>query len=241
MATSFCRPRPTVSCAELSSKSMPSSMSGLLTTTSRPVRGPGRAGWTPAPLPLGARMKLSWGRRRSRLAVRTIRQMKMYRTTRNAIFRTSRTSSTATEPEITIPHGASPFGGTSRFPRTPSTGPLRGRTLRVSFRVTAEGQLRRPDRDRVAVAELRPLDPLAVDLHAVRRPEVDDPIGGALLSELRVAAGGVRVVELDVAVTRAADDDSALSHLVLRTVEGQRHQLLLDAELLGRDRLSRRG
>ena len=42
-------------------------------------------------------MKLSCGRRRSRLAVRTMRQMNRYRRTRNAILRTSRTSSTAAE------------------------------------------------------------------------------------------------------------------------------------------------
>src|SRR5436190_2788273 len=93
---SFCPPRPIVSCAESSSKSWPSARSALLTTTSRPVTGPRRAGWTPAWLD-GARMKLSCGRRRSRLAVRTMRQMKRYRTTRNAILRMSRTSSTAAE------------------------------------------------------------------------------------------------------------------------------------------------
>src|SRR5204863_392396 len=43
---SFCSPRPIVSCAESSSKSWPSSRSGLLTTTSRTVTGSRRAGWT---------------------------------------------------------------------------------------------------------------------------------------------------------------------------------------------------
>src|SRR5436189_67782 len=40
---SFCPPRPIVSWAESSTKSWPSSRSGLLTTTSRPVTGPRRA------------------------------------------------------------------------------------------------------------------------------------------------------------------------------------------------------
>src|SRR6266545_8295832 len=68
IAMSFCPPRPLVSCAESSSKSWPSSRSALFTTTSRPVCGPRRAACTPAGED-GARMKLSCGSRRSRLAV----------------------------------------------------------------------------------------------------------------------------------------------------------------------------
>src|SRR6266511_273144 len=52
--------------------------------------------------------------------------------------------------------------------------------------------------------------------------------------------GGIRVVELDVALTRAADHDAALPHLVTAAVEGQRHELLLHTELLRRDSLRRR-
>src|SRR6266516_7943849 len=71
IAMSFWPPRPMVSPAELSSKSSPSSRSGLFTTTRRPVRGPGREVCSPAVA--GARMKLSCGRRRSRAPVRTMR------------------------------------------------------------------------------------------------------------------------------------------------------------------------
>ena len=58
----------------------------------------------------------------------------------------------------------------------------------------------------VLVLELRALLAAAVDGHTVRRAEVEDPVGGAFLAELRVAARDVRVREPDVAVLRAPDD-----------------------------------
>src|SRR5712691_1304749 len=130
---------------------------------------------------------------------------------RNAILRISSAVSTATDAVIT--------GGTSRFPRTPSTGPLRGRALRASRALAVERDLGRPHRDRVAGAELCALHALAVHLHAVRRAEVDDPVRRALLSHLRVTARHVRVRQLDVAVARATEHDAPLLHLVPRTVE----------------------
>ena len=56
-----------------------------------------------------------------------------------------------------------------------------------------EGDLRRADREPRAVLELDPLHALAVHLDAVRRVEVDDPVRGALLSQLGVPARDVRV------------------------------------------------
>src|SRR5437588_1597115 len=116
-----------------------------------------------------------------------------------------------------------------------SAGPLRGRTLRVSF--ASKGQVRRAECDRVAGVELRPFDALAVDLHAVGRAEVDHPVRRALLPNLRMAPRDVGVGELDVAVTRAPDDDALLLHLVARPVERQRHELRFDPDLLCADRL----
>src|SRR2546421_9594794 len=127
----------------------------------------------------------------------------------------------------------------SRLPQTPSTGPLGGRTLRVSF--ASKGQVRRAECDRVAGVELRPLDALAVDLHAVGRAEVDHPVRRALLPDLRMAPRDIGVGELDVAVARAPDDDAPLLHLVPRPVERQRHQLRLDPELLCADGLRGNG
>src|SRR2546426_5696 len=98
-----------------------------------------------------------------------------------------------------------PPGGNSRVPQTPSTGPLRGRTLRVSWGCSRESDLGRAQCDRVPAAELRALHALAVDLDPVRRAEVDDPVRGAFLPQLCVPARDVGVGELDVAVARAAD------------------------------------
>src|SRR2546430_1138620 len=103
--------------------------------------------------------------------------------------------------------------------------------LRASLRFSVEGDLGRPQRDRVAGAELCALHALAVDLHAVRRAEIDDPVRRALLSHLRVTARHVRVRQLDVAIARATDHDAPLVHLVPRPVEGKRDELLLHAEV----------
>src|SRR5436190_24281000 len=86
-----------------------------------------------------------------------------------------------------------------------------------------EDELRRPDGDRVAGAQLRPLEAAPVDLGAVGGVEVDDPVSGARLPDLGMAARNVRVGDLDVAVLRAPDHDPALLDLVLLAVprEGQ--------------------
>src|SRR4029078_12934571 len=63
--------------------------------------------------------------------------------------------------------------------------------------------------------------------------------GAACLPQLRMTAGSIRVVELDVAVARPTDHDPTLPNLVHRTLKGQSHDLRLDAELLRRSRLRR--
>jgi hypothetical protein len=54
-----------------------------------------------------------------------------------------------------------------------------------------------------------------------------------------MAPRDVRVGELDVAVTRAADHDASLFDLAAAAVPAERDELGLDAELLRRDRLRR--
>src|SRR5438874_10418356 len=61
---------------------------------------------------------------------------------------------------------------------------------------------------------LRPLHALAVDLHPVRRPEVDDPVGRALLAHLGVASRNVRVGELDRKSTRLNSSHVEISYAV---------------------------
>src|SRR6184192_1862018 len=100
----------------------------------------------------------------------------------------SRTSSTATESKI--------IGGPSWFPPSERAGGERG-----SSGLPAKGQIRRTQSDPVPIVELCAFDPLAVDLHPVRGPEVDDPVRRTLLTELSVAPRDVGVGELDVALT----------------------------------------
>src|SRR5207244_2062512 len=57
---------------------------------------------------------------------------------------------------------------------------------RASLPFPPEHELGRADGERVAVAELGPLHPLPVDLGAVGRAEVDDPVRRALLAQLGV-------------------------------------------------------
>src|SRR5262249_50724317 len=85
-----------------------------------------------------------------------------------------------------------------------------------------EDELRRTDGDRIAGAQLRALEAAAVDLRAVRRVEVDDPVRRAFLADLGVAPRDVRVRDLDVAVLRAPDHDATLLDLVLLAVPGER-------------------
>src|SRR6185503_18050781 len=100
-------------------------------------------------------------------------------------------------------------------------------------RCAPEYELRRTDGDSVVVLELRALLAAPVDGHAVRRSEVEDPVGLAFAAELRMAPGDVRIGEPDVAVLRAADDDAALVDPVLLPVRVERDHLRLDSELLG--------
>src|SRR5215208_2546913 len=72
-------------------------------------------------------------------------------------------------------------------------------------------------------------DVCSSDLEAVGRAEVDHPVCGALLTDLRVVAGHVRIVEPDVAVARAPDDDAPLVERVPLAVDRQRRRLPLDA------------
>src|SRR5205823_14549188 len=121
-------------------------------------------------------------------------------------------------------------GETSRSPPTTTTGALHVSALPALFDITVELILGKTERNRVPLAELRPFDALAVDLHPVRRAEVDDPVRRALLPQLGVAPRHVRVRELDVTVARAADHDAPLVHLVARAVERERDELLLHPE-----------
>src|SRR5205823_12667871 len=95
-----------------------------------------------------------------------------------------------------------------------------------------EDQRGRPHCDRVTWAQFGALQPPAVDLGAVRRIEVYDPMSGALLPNFCVTARHVRVLDLDVGVFRAADHDAPLPDLVLLAVPRKRCNLLLESELL---------
>src|SRR3970282_1569767 len=58
-----------------------------------------------------------------------------------------------------------------------------------------------------AVRKPFPLAPPPVPGRPVQRAEVDDPVGRALLPELRVAARDVEVGDADVAVAGTSEDD----------------------------------
>src|SRR5262249_16163988 len=110
---------------------------------------------------------------------------------------------------------------------------------RESFPLRREGDVGRADGERVAGRELRALHAAAVHLDPVRRVEVDDPVRRALLPELRVAARDVRVLDLDVGLARAPEDDAArvdAGGLALPREDGD---LALDAEILERRGLGR--
>src|SRR5260221_4482 len=81
---------------------------------------------------------------------------------------------------------------------------------RGSLVLRGEGHLGRTDGERVTGLELGALHPLAVHLDSVRRFEVDDPVRRAFLAQLRVPARDVRVLDLDVALARAAEHDAPL-------------------------------
>jgi hypothetical protein len=103
----------------------------------------------------------------------------------------------------------------------------------------AEDELGRAEGDRVAVAELRALHPLSVQLGAVGRAEIDEPPAAAFAAQLGVAARDVRVLDLDIAVLRAAEHDLGALERVRAPVHRQREGLVLEPELGRRDRLGR--
>src|SRR5690348_13420887 len=73
-----------------------------------------------------------------------------------------------------------------------------------------EGDRRLADGEAGAVVEPCALDAAAVHLRPVRRAEVHEPVGRALLHDLGMAAGDVRVFDLDVDVARPAEDGALL-------------------------------
>src|SRR5215210_381327 len=75
--------------------------------------------------------------------------------------------------------------------------------------VELEGQVRDADRDLVAGPERLVVHPPAVHLDAVRRAEVDDLPAALLPAQLGVTTGYVRILEHDVGLPAATDDDAA--------------------------------
>src|SRR5207249_11606781 len=102
-----------------------------------------------------------------------------------------------------------------------------------------EGDFRRTNGEASAVLELQSFHPLALDLDAVRRVEVNDPVGGALLPQFGMSAGDIGIGDLDVGVLRAPDHLAALRDLVPLSVPGEDGELALDAELDRRGGLRR--
>src|SRR5262245_34742701 len=80
-----------------------------------------------------------------------------------------------------------------------------------------EADFRGADEDVILRCQPGPFDALPVHGQAVRRAEVDDPVGAVLASDLRVPARDVRVVDHDVAGARAADDDGPVSEFAAGT------------------------
>src|SRR5438034_143573 len=106
-------------------------------------------------------------------------------------------------------------GRTSRFPQAPSTGPLRGRTLRGSILVP---QIRLADPDDVARCEAaRMLEARAVEIRAVRRAEVLHPDAVVAWLETCVTRRCV-FVGADRDVVLAAAPDRQLSGVELEVL-----------------------
>src|SRR4029077_13424220 len=91
----------------------------------------------------------------------------------------------------------------------------------------------------VARVEIRALHLTTVHLEAVGRVEGDDPEAGPLLPALRVAARDVRVLDLDVALARAAEHHAALVDAETLAVPGEHRHLALQRERLRRGGLVR--
>src|SRR5439155_258302 len=105
--------------------------------------------------------------------------------------------------------------GAPRLPQTPSTGPLRGRTLRVSL---IEPQIGLADADDVAAAQpARAVEPSAVQVRPVRRAEVLDPDAVLSWLEAGMARGGV-LVSGDRDVVLIAPADRQLGRVQLEVV-----------------------
>src|SRR5215213_7019844 len=75
--------------------------------------------------------------------------------------------------------------------------------------VELEGQVRHADRDRVAWTERLLLDPAAVHLDPVRRAQVHDLPAVLVATQLGMPPRDVRVLDHDVGLTAAAEDDPA--------------------------------
>src|SRR6476660_1847544 len=78
------------------------------------------------------------------------------------------------------------------------------------FPLGRERDRRLAEREAGAVGEPHALDASPVDLGPVRGAEVDEPVGGAFLNDLRVTPRHVRVLDLDVGVARAAEHRALL-------------------------------
>src|SRR5947208_5717028 len=92
-------------------------------------------------------------------------------------------------------------------------------------KATLEREPGRAHADHVSVHERRLAHPLAVDLGAVGRPQVDQRVALAQAADLGVAARHVGVVDDDVASAGAADDGDALVERDVAALP-QEHRLL---------------
>jgi hypothetical protein len=90
---------------------------------------------------------------------------------------------------------------------------------------TAEDEVRRADRDAIAIAQHFPRDTPPIQLRAVRRAQIDDEVGVALPHDLGVTARGVAVGDPEVAFPRAADDGTLRGDRVRAAVDGQCDEL----------------
>src|SRR3989337_3035048 len=110
--------------------------------------------------------------------------------------------------------------------RRPSSASRRAITLNRAQRA-AEDDLGLAERYPVAVAKPFPLDPTSVEKRPVHRAEVDDPVGRALLPELRVPARDVEIGNADVAVPGTSEDDSRRCDVVASAGPGPGYPLTL--------------
>src|SRR3954452_3751213 len=108
-----------------------------------------------------------------------------------------------------------------------------GRAARADGGVVEEVDGVAADRDLVAVLERRPVDPPAVDMHAVEGAVVEDPHAVGLRNHERMTARDGGVVEADVGRQRAPDarplardgGDDAAARVLVREVLARNGQL----------------